>query len=115
MSSSSSKHDPVGSVIPTTRTQLLTVKDVIDTVRLSPSVGVVPEGANAKTIAGHRDHLLLHRVDPAYRNAALHDWAAKRERGIQSPGSASLQIIIPASALIALMSCNGLPHRGVKR
>ena len=70
MSSSSREHYPVGSVIQTTRAQLLTVNDVIDAVGLGTSVGVVPERANAKTVAGNRDHLLLHRVDPGYRNAA---------------------------------------------
>jgi hypothetical protein len=81
MSSSSSKHDPVGSVIPTTRTQLLTVNDVIDALRLSRASVSSPNGANAKTLAGHREGGQVHirprsrsctgyRVDPGYRNAA---------------------------------------------
>jgi hypothetical protein len=78
MSSSSSKHDPVGSVIPTMRTQLLTVKDIIDAVRLSRASVSSPKARTRKlpatargvgcTSDRDRDRVLLHRVDPGYRN-----------------------------------------------
>jgi len=80
MSSFSSKHDPVGSVIPTMRAQLLTVKDVIDAVRLSRAAVSSPKARTRKPLPANargigctsdrdRDRVLLHRVDPGYRNA----------------------------------------------
>jgi hypothetical protein len=50
MSTSSSKHDPVGSVIPTTRTQLLTVKNVIDTLRISRPSGLSPKARTRRPL-----------------------------------------------------------------
>ena len=84
MSSSSSKHDPVGSVIPITRTQLLTVKNVIDAVRLSRASVPSPKARTRKPLPANargvgctsdrdRDRVLLHRVDPVYRNAPPRD------------------------------------------
>ncbi len=48
--------------------------------------------------------------------STLHDWAAKRERGIESPGDRITANCHPGiGAGCALMWWNGLPHRGVKR
>ena len=81
----SSKHDPVGSVIPTMRTQLLTVKDASDAVRLSrASVSSSSKARTRKPLPAtargigctsdrDRDRVLLHRVDPGYRNAPPRD------------------------------------------
>ena len=80
MSSSSSKHEPVGSVISTMRRQLLTVTDVIDAVRLSRALVSSPKARTRKplpatargvgcTYGRDRDRILLYRVDPGYRNA----------------------------------------------
>jgi hypothetical protein len=84
MSSFSSKHDPVGSVNPTMRTQLLTVKDVTDALRLSRASVSSPKARTRKPLPANargigctsdrdRDRVLLHRVDPGYRNAPPRD------------------------------------------
>src|ERR1700741_1796599 len=88
MSSSSSKHDPVGSVIPTMRAQLLTVKDIIDALRLSRASVSSPKARTRKlpatargigcTSDRDRDRVLLHRVDPGYRNAPPRDELIRR-------------------------------------
>lgn len=85
MSSFHRQHDPVGSVIPTMRTQLLTVKDdVNDPVGLSRAPVSSPNARTRKPLPANataigrtsdrdRDRVLLHRVDPGYRNAPPRD------------------------------------------
>src|ERR1700751_760190 len=50
MSTSSSKHDPGGSVIPTPRMQRLAVKDVIDALRISRSSVSSPKTRTRKPL-----------------------------------------------------------------
>ncbi|HWS93059.1 MAG TPA: hypothetical protein VN306_11395 [Mycobacterium sp.] len=48
-------------------------------------------------------------------DSTLHDWAAKWERGADSPGSASLQVVIPIGDGCVLMLWNGSPRQGFER
>jgi hypothetical protein len=88
MSTSSSKHDPVGSVNLTGRMQLPSVQHIIHALRISRSSVSSPKLQTRKLLpaiarAGHtsdrnRDNVLIYRVDPGDRGVPPRSELIKR-------------------------------------